>query len=311
MPVTRIPKRLVSCELIAFAAQDPAAFVAMCEDRYNARIGAAARQTAERGAKLVMLTGPSSSGKTTSSLRLAQALRAMGKPAEIISLDDFFLGTGKYPKRSDGSDDYECPEALDLPQLRDCLAALVETGVCRVPRFDFMTQLPSGEYRTVDRQGGVVIIEGLHAFNPALTEQLPQGAVFKVYTSLCEEYCDESGRRSLCTRDMRLARRIVRDGLFRGHGADFTLDLWPHVCESEKTYIRAYKGSADLVLDTSFSYEACIWEKLLLGMEGRLLPGPRNEAAFRALCGRFQAFPPLAEQLVPKNSILREFIGQI
>lgn len=310
MAVTLIPKRLVSCELIDFAARDPAAFVALCESRYDARIDTAARRIVEGGAKLVMLTGPSSSGKTTSALRLALAIRAMGKTAEIISLDDFFVGEGKYPKRPDGADDYECPEALDLPQLRACLASLVETGVCQVPRFDFMTQLPSGEYRTVQRGDGVVIIEGLHALNPALTEQLPQEAVFKVYTSLSEEYCDDTGRRAVCTRDVRLARRLVRDGLFRGHGADFTLDLWPHVCASENQYIRVYKKTADLILDTTFSYEVCIWEKLLLGMEGSVQPGTRNSKTFEKLCQRFRAFTPLEEQLIPANSILREFIGQ-
>ncbi|MGN0974682.1 MAG: uridine kinase [Gemmiger sp.] len=310
MPTIQIPKRLVSCELIDLAANDPAAFVAMCENRYNARIEAAVQQISAHGARLVMLTGPSSSGKTTSSYRLAQAIRDRGRQADVISLDDFFVGAGRYPKQLDGSDDYECPEALDLPQLQDCLLSLLNTGRCSVPKFDFVTQQPSGEYRTVECTDGVVIIEGLHALNPRLTEQLPPETVFRVYTSLSEEYCDDTGRRTLCTRDIRLARRIVRDGLFRGHGADFTLDLWSHVCASEDRYIRVYKKSADLVLDTSFSYEVCIWEKLLMGIEDTLAPGSRNERNFRRLCGLFRAFTPLSEQLVPQNSILREFIGQ-
>jgi uridine kinase len=301
---------MVSCELINFAAGDPDGFVSLCESRYHERVESAARKVLASGCPIVMLTGPSSTGKTTTAHRLAESAARCGKKTDVISLDDFYAGEGKYPKRADGTDDYECLEALDLVQLHRCLAELETTGECDVPQFDFVCQRPSGKIRHVDCRRGVAVIEGLHAFNPALTESLKQGSVFHIYAGLREEYCDPEGVRTIATRDVRLARRISRDCLFRGHEAAFTLELWPHVCAAENKYIRAYKGVADLVLDTSFSYEACIWDKLLAPLANTVPSGAAQASALNALCTRFSAFRPLSEALVPKNSMLREFIGQ-
>ena len=164
---------------------------------------------------------------------------------------------GRYPKNPDGSDDYESLQALDLEKLHTCLKDLYKTGVCDAPVFDFTVQQPTGT-RRIDARDGVVIIEGLHALNPALTEQLPDDAALCLYAGLREEYADERDARCLATRDIRLARRLVRDCLFRGHGAAFTLGLWGHVCAGEDRYIKPYKPRANLLLDTTHTYEVCL-----------------------------------------------------
>ena len=135
--------------------------------------------------------------------------------------------------------------AARRPQELACLKALYKTGVCDAPVFDFTIQRPSGTQR-IDARDGVVIIEGLHALNPALTEELPQDAALCLYAGLREEYADSRDARCLATRDIRLARRLVRDCLFRGHGAAFTLGLWGHVCAGEDRYIKPYKPRANL-----------------------------------------------------------------
>ena len=259
------------------------------------------------GARLVMLTGPSSVGKTTSANRLAEAIRQHGKPCVVVSLDDFFVGEGKYPKRADGSDDYECPEALDLPALHTFLAALLRDGAATSPVFDFLTQRPAKQTRRIDCRGGVAVIEGLHALNPLLAEGLPQDTVFNIYASLREEYCGPDGRRSVETRELRLARRITRDSLFRGHSPDFTLALWDHVCASERQYVQAFKDRADLILDTSFSYEPCLWGAALAAIADQTAPTHRQR--FDALQREFAPFTPLPASLVPAGSMLREFLG--
>lgn len=302
------PKRLVGCELIALAASQPEPFAALCERNYRARIDSLAGRLVESGRRIVMLTGPSATGKTTSANKLAAAVEARGRSSTVLSLDDFFVGEGRYPKRADGADDYECLEALDLPLLRDCLRQLHETGRCQAPVFDFLTQMPGGS-QEIDCRDGLVIVEGLHALNPALTDHLPQQAVFRIYASLREEYTGPGGARCLATRDIRLARRLVRDALFRGHGPDFTLDLWDHVCESEDRYIKVYKSRADAILDTTHSYEVCLWGPLLAAEQGKLRPGSPNAARFAALCERMAVFPPVQTSLVPADSMLREFIG--
>lgn len=307
---TRIPKRLVGGNLINFAAARPQEFVDLCEAEYDARIRRISQAVLDSGCAVVLLTGPSSSGKTTSANRLAQAIRAAGRRSEVISLDDFFVGEGRYPKRPDGSDDYECVEALDIPLLRSCLRDLAETGECDMPQFDFLTQLPRPERRHVDCRDGVAVIEGLHAFNPLLTDHLPKSAVLLVYAGMREEYCDDAGARVLATRDLRLARRITRDYLFRGHDADFTLNLWPHVISSENKSIKVFKNRADLVLDTSFSCEPGLWRAEFLPMVQKMTPSAANAARLASLCAQLRLFAPVDPAMIPARSILREFIGQ-
>lgn len=309
MPGIRQPKRLVGHDLIGFAAQNGGAFVEYCEQRYAARVQAAAEAILQSGARIVLLTGTSGTGKTTTANRLADAIRASGRRCAVVSLDDFFVGEGKYPKRADGSDDYECPEALDLPALHAFLEVLARDGRAQSPLFDFLTQRPSGKTRCIDCTGGVAIIEGLHALNPLLAEGLPADAVFHVYASLREEYTIPGGSGRLKTREIRLARRITRDHRFRGHAPEFTLALWGHVCDSERRYVQAFRPRADLLLDTSFSYEPCLWAAALNSLAGQTAPD--HAQRFAALCGEFAAFPPLPAALVPGKSMLREFIGPL
>ena len=168
-------KRFVSRDLVALAARRPQELAALSEAHYHDQIESIADEVLAAGQRIVMLTGPSAAGKTTSAHKIADAIAARGHRSQVISLDDFYIGEGKYPKHPDGSDDYESLEALDLERLHACLKALYKTGVCDAPVFDFTIQRPSGTQR-IDARDGVVIIEGLHALNPALTEELPEDA---------------------------------------------------------------------------------------------------------------------------------------
>lgn len=301
-------KRLVNCELVSLAAEQPRQFASLCEEQYHQRIYKIAQQVLASGRHIVMLTGASAAGKTTSAHKLAAAIQAQGGRCVVLSLDDFYAGAGRYPKNRDGSDDYESLQSLDLPVLRRCLRELHRDGICQAPVFDFKLQQPNG-LQTIDCRNGVVVIEGLHALNPALTEELPEGAVFCLYAGLREEYADADGNRCLATRDIRLARRLVRDYLFRGHGASFTLRLWGHVCAGEDRYIKPFKPRADLLLDTTHTYEVCLWHTVL----DRMPPDPELTGAqqrqLEALRRKFIPFPALETDLVPKDSMLREFIG--
>ena len=301
-------KRLVSRELVELAARQPEEFAALSERHYQGRIEAIAGEILASGRRIVMLTGASAAGKTTSAHKLAETIGANGRHSVVLSLDDFFVGEGRYPKNRDGSDDYESLHALDLPVLQRCLGELYRDGVCEAPVFDFRLQRPNGSQQ-IDCRDGVVIIEGLHALNPALTENLPADAVFCLYAGLREEYAGPDGSRFLATRDIRLARRVVRDYLFRGHGPSFTLGLWSHVCAGEDRFIKPYKPRADLLLDTTHTYEVCLWRNVLDSMP----PDPdlteTQRRQLEALCGKFAVFPALDPALVPQNSMLREFIG--
>lgn len=301
-------KRFVSRELVALAAQQPQAFAALCEQQYRERIDRIAEEVLASGRHIVMLTGASAAGKTTSAHKLAAAIEARGRRSVVLSLDDFYAGEGRYPKNHDGSDDYESLQSLDLPVLRRCLEELHRDGICQAPVFDFKIQQPNG-VQIIDCRNGVVVIEGLHALNPALTENLPEHAVFCLYAGLREEYADPDGNRCLATRDIRLARRLVRDYLFRGHGASFTLNLWGHVCNGEDRYIKPYKSRADLLLDTTHTYEVCLWHNVLDELPEDPALTTAQQRQLEALHRKFMPFPAMHTDMVPQDSMLREFIG--
>ena len=302
-------KRFVSRDLVALAARHPQELTALSEQHYHDQIEAIAGEVLAAGQRIVMLTGPSAAGKTTSAHKIADAIAARGHHSQVVSLDDFYIGEGRYPKNPDGSDDYESLQALDLEKLHTCLKDLYKTGVCDAPVFDFTVQQPTGT-RRIDARDGVVIIEGLHALNPVLTEQLPDDAALCLYAGLREEYADERDARCLATRDIRLARRLVRDFLFRGHGAAFTLGLWGHVCAGEDRYIKPYKPRANLLLDTTHTYEVSLWRTVLDTMPADPALTAIQARQLASLREKFAAFPALSTALVPQNSMLREFIGE-
>ena len=244
-----IPKRLVEVSLVNTAAASAQRFVSHCEIEYESRIFAAAGEILESGCRIVMLTGPSASGKTTTAHKIADALTVRGCPSKVVSLDNFYKNLDEYPRLPDGTKDYENVTALDLDEIHRCLGELVSKGSTDLPIFDFPTESRLPEREHLELEGGVCIVEGIHALNPILTEALPRNSVYKIYAGLREEYCSK-GQRVLPTRDIRLARRMVRDHKFRGHSPEKTIGMWGRVCDGEDRYIKVFKPEADLLVDT-------------------------------------------------------------
>ena len=209
-----VPKRLVEVDLYNVAARSPQALAQLSENSYARRVQYAAQKVRGSGAKIVMLTGPSASGKTTSAHCLAKALVQQGTPAQVVSLDNFFKGAAYYPKMPDGTLDYENLETLDLPLIKQCLRQLSETGKTELPIYDFATEQRSAAVEPIDLQGGVCIVEGIHALNPELTGLVPDDQIYRIYAGLREEYCID-GRRVINTQDIRLCRRTLRDAAAR------------------------------------------------------------------------------------------------
>ena len=233
MPAIWIPKRLVEISLINTAAESAASFARHCEHEYEGRVHAAASEILGSGCSVVMLTGPSASGKTTTAHKLAEALRLRGTASQVVSLDNFYKDLKEYPRLPDGTKDYENITALDVDEIQRCLNELITTGRTDLPEFDFLTENRKPDRIPLELKGGVCIVEGIHALNPQLTDSLPRDQVYKVYAGLREEY-SHRGQRVLPTRDIRLARRMVRDYKFRGHSLEKTLNMWDRVCAGEE-----------------------------------------------------------------------------
>ncbi len=303
-----MPKRLVEIDLCNVAARSAAELVELCEESYRGRLHYAAKKIQGAGAKIIMLTGPSASGKTTTSHRLAQTLVEAGTPAQVVSLDNFFKGSAYYPRMPDGTLDYEHPDTLDMPLVCKCLEELSQTGRTVLPVYDFIEEERSEQTEPIDLDGGVCIVEGIHALNPVLTSLVPAGQVYRIYAGLREEYCQD-GRRLISTRDIRLCRRTLRDAATRGRSPEKTLAMWDRVIDGETRYIKGFKNTADFLLDTSFTYELGVIAGLL-PEAGRLLsPDSRYTELWDETARRFEHVEPLGRALIPAGSMLREFYG--
>ncbi len=302
------PKRLCEIDMINLAAKDKAAFIAWCEDSYSKRIEHVCATILTGRFKVVMLTGPSSCGKTTTSGRIASKLISMGKKAEVISLDNFFRQQEEYPVLPDGSKDFESIGTIDIPELTRCILELMQKGEVDIPIYDFVNSRRSSEREHIDVGDGVVIVEGIHALNPEITSHFGKDDLFKVYLSMREEY-SFNGHRLIPTIDMRLARRTIRDNLFRGYPPKRTLSLWSNVCRGEKQYIKVYKPEADYLLDTSHSYEPCLISPILNNINMDEIENIDHANLFNALKERYNLFIPISKDEIPADSLLREFVG--
>ena len=303
-----VPKRLVEIELYNVAARSPRELAQFSEESYNRRVNYAAQKIRASGAKIVMLTGPSASGKTTSAHCIARALEQQGTPAQVVRLDNFFKGAEFYPKMPDGTLDYENPDTLDLQLIKQCLWELSETGKTNLPVYDFSAEKRSDQVEPVDLQGGVCIVEGIHALNPELTGLVKGEDIYRVYAGLREEYCID-GRRVINTQDIRLCRRTLRDASTRGRSPEKTLAMWERVLDGETRYIKGFKSSADFLLDTSFTYELGLISRLLGMVRRQFTLEGHNAELWDETARRFEHVAPLELELLPADSMLREFYG--
>lgn len=308
MPAIWIPKRLVEISLINAAAADKNSFVRHCEFEYESRVYAAAKEIVAADRHIVMLTGPSGSGKTTTSNKIAEKLTAMGKKTQVLSMDDFYKNPEDYPRLADGTKDYESVHAVDIALMNKCLGQLLETGKTVLPKFDFKTERRIENATELDIGDGCVIVEGIHALNPIVIEDIGRDNVFTIYAGLREEYSHQ-GQRIISTRDLRLVRRMIRDHKYRGHSPQKTISMWASVCEGEDKYIKPFKPNADLILDTAFSCEILVANSALKNLSHELEDNSAESQRFEELLKAFSYCGFLREGDLVPASMLKEFYG--
>lgn len=262
-----------------------------------------------RGTRMVLISGPSSSGKTTSAKRLGIQLGVLGLRPVMISLDDYFVEREKTPRDANGDYDYEALEAIDLELFNDHLRRLMAGESVDIPRYDFITgrRTQHDAPLTLDERS-ILIIEGIHGLNPQLTPSIPDCLKFKIYISCFTSVAMDNLTR-IATTDNRLLRRLVRDARQRGSGALATLSRWASVRRGEEKHIFPYQENADVMLNSSLFYEISVLrpfaEKILREVPDTV---PEFDEARRML--KFlDNFIPIPPDEIPPTSILREFIG--
>jgi uridine kinase len=283
--------------------------IKIAEAFHEKKVGMIADQVAARGSRMVLISGPSSSGKTTFAKRIGIQLRILGLDPVLISLDDYFVERDKTPLDENGEYDYESLYALDLETLNAHLKTLFDGGSVDVPRYDFITgrrEFHDAPLKLSDRS--VLVVEGIHALNPELTALIDDSLKFRIYISaLTSISLDDISR--IATTDNRLLRRITRDYATRGSDAAATLKRWGSVRAGEDKHIFPYQENADVMFNSSLFYEISVLRRFVEPMLHEVPDLVPEYAEARRLLKFLDNFIPVAPDEIPPTSILREFVG--
>lgn len=259
--------------------------------------------------KVVLIAGPSSSGKTTFSKKLSQALEAKGREPKAISLDDYFVSRDRTPKDENGDYDYESIYAEDIDLFQTQLSQLLNGEEVELPRYDFPTgmSVKSGVHLRLN-SNSVLILEGIHGLNPLLTGSVPDENIFRIYISALT-VCKQPDGSYFPTTDNRLVRRIVRDSKYRNATAQATISRWPSVRRGEEKWIVPFQDNADVNFNSAFQYELALLKVHALPLLYNVHEDEPEYAEAQRLITVLEDFDEMDIDLLPPYSLLREFLG--
>ena len=281
------------------------------ETYYNNQLSKCAKDIISNDMNIVMLAGPSSSGKTTTAKKLAIQLAVLGKDAFVISTDDYFVDRDKTPLDTNGNKDYESIDAIDLNSLNEDLLNLLEGKEVILPSFNFIKGIRTLSNKKITmKENTVLIIEGIHALNPKLTDYIPEKNKYKIYVSVLTGINIDSTNR-ISSSETRLIRRIVRDNKYRGYNTLETLKSWDKVKYGEERYIFPYQNRADFYVDSSLIYEYNALKKYAMECLNQVSNDSRYFYIVDRLKNILSYFVNMKDtKVIDDNSILREFIGE-
>ena len=292
-------------------SSEPGELINLSESIQDYRLQRIASQIKEREEKIkiILLSGPSSSGKTTSAKKLSMYLKTMGLNPIQLSLDDYFLNREDTPLNEFGKPDFESIKAIDIKLFNNQIEKLLKGVKVTIPKFDFITGKKIFDKNVQMKENDVLIIEGLHALSDDLLKDIPRNRKFKIYISpLVYLNIDDDNRINLT--DIRLLRRMVRDNRTRGYSSSHTLSTWSEVRNGEEKYVFPYQDSADVIFNTFLAYELPVMKVYALPLLYKVsTDDPEYMTALR-LIRLLDFILPLPSDDIPSLSILREFIGK-
>ncbi|WP_409069146.1 nucleoside kinase [Clostridium sp. FAM 1755] len=259
--------------------------------------------------KMVLISGPSSSGKTTFANRLGIQLRVNGLIPVPISLDNYFVNREDTPKDENGDYDFESIDALDIDLFNEDLKHILNGEEVKIPTFNFKKGKREYNGKNIKLpKNGILIVEGIHGLNPVLTKKIPDKNKFKIYISALTQLNIDNHNR-VSTTDVRIIRRLVRDYLSRGYGGEETLKMWPSIKRGEDGNIFVFQENADVMFNSTIVYELCILKKYAIAELDKIDKNSSVHYEATRLKSFLNFFKEVDMSLVPDNSILREFIG--
>jgi uridine kinase len=288
---------------------DELELVLICEAMQQNTLYEIATRIAKENKRIILIAGPSSAGKTTFSHRLGVQLRTMGLRPHPIAVDNYFVNREDNPLDEDGNYDFECLEAVDVEKLNEDMCRLLKGEEIDLPEFNFV--IGKREYhgnKLHIESDDVILMEGIHCLNPAMTYKLAEEDKFKVYISpLNQLYISQDTKVS--TMDSRLLRRMVRDNRTRGNDVEKTLTMWKSVRKGEEKYIFPYEDQADVMFNSGLLYEYAATAPLAMPLLNQVAEDSVNYEKVEELKSFASLFEKINLDIIPLNSILREFVG--
>jgi len=277
-----------------------------CEEKYLEQVKEVATEIKLNDKKIVLVSGPSSAGKTTTAKKIYEELKNIGVDSLVLNMDEFFFDIDTVPLREDGFADIESVIAIDVKTIRKCLDEILTKGETFTPQYDFVTHKRKKEwiFRKFAKHE-VIIMEGIHALNPKIIEGLNLEKIYKVYVHCNTDFVFKK-KKLFHARQLRLLRRIVRDERDRSVPVAQTLTLWSEVCKGEDKNIRPFKETADYFMNSTHSYEPLLYKDLLMERFGKMKGLPE----IKVFLEKFKLCSTISKRFVPKDSLIREFIGE-
>ncbi len=283
--------------------------ILLAEALHEKKYAEIAEQVRQSGARMVLLSGPSSSGKTTSCRRLSVQLSVLGYDVNQLSLDDYFMNRERTPKLSNGEYDFESVDALDIPLLNEHLSALFRGEEVQIPTFDFLKGEPYYSGKTLKLGSrSILVVEGIHALNPKLTASIDDALKYRVYVNALTQLSIDD-QNIIHGTDNRLVRRLVRDNNFRGWNAYETLRRWPEVVRGERRHIFPYQENANVMFNSALLYELGVLKRYAEPLLKQVPEDCEEYSIARQLLDFSELLLPIDDKFIPYNSIMREFLG--
>ena len=258
---------------------------------------------------IVLLAGPSSSGKTTTAGKIAQKIKNSGRNAYTLSLDDYYRNAADIPLTEKGLKDFENVSALDIDLIRRTFSDLIEKRTAQVPEFDFVSGTRKPETRKLElKKDDLIIVEGIHALNPIITKGLDESHIIKVYISVSSRVTDDSGRVVFSKRNLRLVRRMIRDYHYRNTSVEKTLSQWQEVLKGEDKYIFPFERNANFRIDSFHPYEPCLFKSEAVELLGTVGEDSGVYPIASELKNSFSELDTIDMSKLPADSLLREFV---
>ena len=285
-------------------------YVKLCDDEFEIYFnGIVQNILAFSKIKVLTISGPTSSGKTTTALKLGADLKKHNVKTKIISMDNFYKDRDDIPKKTDGTQDFETIEALDTALLIKCLSEAIDHNKTKLPKYSFRTGSRKSEWTDFELgEKDIIIIEGMHGLNPMIIDSLPIESVRSIYTNIGEKvYMPKDVIFS--KRDIRLLRRLIRDYKYRGASPEFTFLLWDGVRKSEELYIFPYENNAHIKINSIYQYELNVIKSQALNLLAEIKENSSYYEKAQELTDKLSNVISINEEFVPGRSLIREFIG--